>query len=65
LPVPICISLFGRTDSLFAATRELIGKALESQHELMSSIAETLGKSQNTLLFSQFAGNSAGTAYRR
>ncbi len=71
-PAPLFNCLFrrafpcsGETDSLFAAKRESIGKALESQHELMSSIAEMLGKSQNTLLFSLLAGNSAGTAYRR
>jgi hypothetical protein len=52
----------GETDSLFAAKRESIGKALESQHESMPRIAKTARKSQNTLLFSLFAGNSAGTA---
>jgi hypothetical protein len=32
----------GDTDSLFAATREFIRKALKSQHESMSGIAETV-----------------------
>jgi len=71
-PAPLFNCLFryafpcsGETDSLFAATRELIGKALESQHELMSRTAETVGKLHNSLLFSLFAGNSAGTAYRQ
>jgi hypothetical protein len=55
----------GEPDSLLAATRESIGKALESQHELMSRIAETVGKLHNSLLFSLFAGNSARAACRR